>query len=430
MLDRVQFTAHGSTWYELQWDPDPPSWPPGARYEEVKHGVVEIVLEAACDRIGNPDWRVLRFFGIQEHPANLDADELRGLVSARFRSACAPRLFRCRHEPDRVRGEPREPAEISPRSSERRTLGYLDVKLVSPGGRALSSILCEIELPDGAVCTVASDGNGRILLDRIPQGACRIRLPRHDADRWRSLDGAEKQIVRRDPLQTHVVREGECSSKIAHRYGVHDWNRIWQADANASLRSKRKSPHVLHPGDEIAIPGLEVAQIERSTDATHRIELAAALHELRVVLRDPSGRPFKNEAYEMRSLPALDPEPLTGTVDGQGRVIQKLPAETLYVEVVLPRRGLSYSFSPSYLAPLPDHSTEPPPLDGPTAGHALRAAQARLNALGLPCGASDGVRGPRTREALRLLQTAAEQREPTRDLDRASSEKLAELFTV
>ena len=52
----------------------------------------------------------------------------------------------------------------------------------------------------------------------------------------------------------HVVRPGETLSKIAQRYGIHDWRALYDAPWNAGLRRKRPDPNSVRPGDVVNIP--------------------------------------------------------------------------------------------------------------------------------------------------------------------------------
>lgn len=52
----------------------------------------------------------------------------------------------------------------------------------------------------------------------------------------------------------HVVRQGECLSAIAKRYGFASYRIIYDHPDNAELRRARPNPNLLFPGDVIVIP--------------------------------------------------------------------------------------------------------------------------------------------------------------------------------
>jgi hypothetical protein len=54
--------------------------------------------------------------------------------------------------------------------------------------------------------------------------------------------------------RSHTVKQGESLYIIAAAHQIADWKKIWNDDANAELRGKRKSPHILFPGDTVVIP--------------------------------------------------------------------------------------------------------------------------------------------------------------------------------
>jgi hypothetical protein len=53
--------------------------------------------------------------------------------------------------------------------------------------------------------------------------------------------------------ERHVVKDGECTTSIAHDYG-HFWKTLWQDSANTELSDRRVTPNVLFPQDVMMIP--------------------------------------------------------------------------------------------------------------------------------------------------------------------------------
>lgn len=54
-------------------------------------------------------------------------------------------------------------------------------------------------------------------------------------------------------MPTHVVRSGDTFIKVATHYGIDDWRVLYQLQ-DAAFRKRRPNPHLIFPGDRIAIP--------------------------------------------------------------------------------------------------------------------------------------------------------------------------------
>ena len=205
------------------------------------------------------------------------------------------------------------------------------------------------------------------------------------------------------------MRDGECLSAIAHRYGLKSWPELWNDDNNAALREKRKSPHVLHPGDEVAVPGLAISEVRYATDATYRIEVARPELALDVVVADHHGRPFKSQPYELFLTDPADAkegtEPLRrGTTGGDGSVREKLSAGTTRVFIALPEIGITLPLAVSNVFALPESAQGAVDGGGLPTREVVRALKTRLNALGVACGTSDTTWTDELELALRQLR--------------------------
>jgi hypothetical protein len=58
---------------------------------------------------------------------------------------------------------------------------------------------------------------------------------------------------------SYTVRQGESVESIATQFG-HFWQTVWNDPQNADLKAKRKSPHLLFPGDVVFVPALRLRQ--------------------------------------------------------------------------------------------------------------------------------------------------------------------------
>lgn len=84
----------------------------------------------------------------------------------------------------------------------------------------------------------------------------------------------------------HVVEPGEHLSGIAAKHGFADFNLIWNDGANASLRQKRKNPHVLAPGDVVKIPDRVDKKEAAETAAVHSFKVKRPKLKLRIVVQN------------------------------------------------------------------------------------------------------------------------------------------------
>ncbi len=81
-------------------------------------------------------------------------------------------------------------------------------------------------------------------------------------------------------MKYHIVRQGDCLASISEEYGFL-LSTIWNHPENAKLRSCRKDPNVLFPGDKVFIPDADVRVEESTTDERHTFQLlneATVLH--------------------------------------------------------------------------------------------------------------------------------------------------------
>ena len=80
-------------------------------------------------------------------------------------------------------------------------------------------------------------------------------------------------------MPNHTVKQGECLSSIAAKYGFGDWKALYDHPSNAALKKKRPNPHVLFPGDVVSIPEKEKKQARVKTG-----------QELKLTVRGPGTR--------------------------------------------------------------------------------------------------------------------------------------------
>jgi hypothetical protein len=253
-------------------------------------------------------------------------------------------------------GEPfqRKQPEQTPRLE---TEHYIVVQAVSVEEMPVPGVQLELVIAGGEVKGALTDKDGLARVERIHAGNVVIRVLSVDGDLWEALDGAaSKPSSTDDRVRWHTVAQGECLSKIAHQYNLDGWKKLWEHPRNEPLRKKRKSPHVLLPGDAVALPGIDVYEIVRPTDATHRIKVKNSTSTARavVVFRDSEGEALSSEAYELRYEDGGTSHSKQGQLSGSGELREELPVTVQHVEVLLPDLGQRYQLKLGHLDPTED----------------------------------------------------------------------------
>jgi N-acetylmuramoyl-L-alanine amidase len=214
-------------------------------------------------------------------------------------------------------------------------------------------------------------------------------------------------LLRGGPLSAflHRIVQGECAVTLGAKYGF-DWHTIWDHPQNEKLRTKRRNPHVLMPGDTVYIPEVQGKTLGRPSDARHYFCLKSGKELLRVRLLDELGRPRAGLNYEMEVEGAWR----KGVTSAQGEIREWLRPGVAEAKFYLGDEGEELPVRIGHLDPADE----------------LSGAQARLANLGYEVGAIDGVLGPETKVALSEFQHAYSL-EPTGALDDATAARLIDL---
>lgn len=186
------------------------------------------------------------------------------------------------------------------------------------------------------------------------------------------------------PGEWHDVVQGEAVESIAAACG-HLTATIWDAPDNASLKDRRKDPHVLMPGDRLFIPPIEprTFQVQMGASASFKVTRPAA--RLRVQLMKADA-PRANEPFVL----TVDGREERGTTDGDGRVDAPIPARAERAVLIVGEgeTATRYELELRALDPIDEVS----------------GVQARLRNLGYDAGPVDGILGPRTGAAISAFQ--------------------------
>jgi len=217
----------------------------------------------------------------------------------------------------------------------------------------------------------------------------------------------------------HRIRQGDCLFNIASDRGFL-WQTIWNHPENVALRSLRRDPNILKPGDLLYIPDRTVKQEPRSTDRKHVFvdQGARAVLRLRIVdyeyqtqpeppappspaeparhvtEEDPELQPVQvNELPRANTQYALniDGNLIFGTTDGEGALSQPIPMNARAGTLTMDPGTLQETVIPlklGYLNPLSE----------------ISGLKHRLSNLGFGCGDDSDEITPDFQGSLREFQ--------------------------
>jgi hypothetical protein len=123
--------------------------------------------------------------------------------------------------------------------------------------------------------------------------------------------------------KVHVVARGDHASSIAARNGYATLDPVWDAKGNDSLRSSRRDPHQLVPGDRVVVPTAKITPVKRATGATHTFRVTVERLKLRLKVLDLLGRPVASESIRL----VLNGEEQELTTDADGVVVVPVPRD-------------------------------------------------------------------------------------------------------
>lgn len=197
---------------------------------------------------------------------------------------------------------------------------------------------------------------------------------------------AEQAAVEADALPTgngqYVAKEHDCIFRIAHEHG-HRWETLWDAPANAELRTARQNPGVLRAGDRVFIPPLREKHEPVQTERRHRFRKHTQTSQLRLLVKH-NDTPRANVPYTL----VIDEREYKGQTDAEGKLEQIIPAAARHGRLRLADETHEYEIEIGRLEPLESHV----------------GVRQRLRNLGFDPGVRESDLGPQTRAALRAFQ--------------------------
>ncbi|MHB9060825.1 MAG: peptidoglycan-binding protein [Desulfobacteria bacterium] len=207
----------------------------------------------------------------------------------------------------------------------------------------------------------------------------------------------------------YEVQAGECLNVIADRFGFFP-KTLWDHPKNAALKSGRKDPNVLLPGDRVFIPEKALREESAATGQRQRFRRKGVPSKMKIRLqRCGTAEPYANKRYVLN----VDGKLSEGTVDGEGNVALPIPPGTRKAVLTVGEGEAQESFDLEFGA-----------LDPPDS---IRGAQQRLRNLGFLSGEPMGKWDPASESALVRFQVqhvVTGDEEPSGVFDEMTKEKL------
>lgn len=186
--------------------------------------------------------------------------------------------------------------------------------------------------------------------------------------------------------ETHTVIDGESVENIAANYGL-PLDAIWGLSENQDLRDRRKDPHILRPGDKLAIPATTPLTYQRAIDQKHELVVQVPKSKLKLQLKK-LGQPRANQSCVL----IVDGKQTTETTDGQGNLEVPISGKAKKARLIVGTGN--------------DQITYDLKLRGIHPTSATTGWQARLHNLGYPVDVDGDATGAMSQAALCLFQEA------------------------
>ncbi len=205
--------------------------------------------------------------------------------------------------------------------------------------------------------------------------------------------------------EEYTVEQGDCIHSIAFDRGFFP-DTVWNDPGNAKLRSKRKDPHLLLPGDVVTIPDKRVSEVEKPTEQKHRFRRKGVPKFLRVRFVEVDN-PLAHRPYII----TIDGTHGEGNTDGDGWLKHPIPPNAREARILID--GAEYRFALGHLDPIDE----------------VAGVQGRLRSLGHYKGPIDGVMSQGTIGALKAFQ-GTNGLDPTGKIDEQTKSLLKKLSGI
>ncbi len=188
-------------------------------------------------------------------------------------------------------------------------------------------------------------------------------------------------------MPEYTVKQGDCMSSIAHKFGFADPKKIWERSENDELRKKRHDFNLLYPGDVLFIPERTDKKEQLKPGQKQKIQVSLPKKKLHLVLLDAKGKPRANLDYVLKA----GNETLKGNTGGGGAVDQLVSADVETATLTLGKEVMTL------------HIGKLNPVDN-TPDDGISGIQARLKNLGLLAGEIEGFVCQKTQKAVKAFQ--------------------------
>ena len=152
--------------------------------------------------------------------------------------------------------------------------------------------------------------------------------------------------------QTYTITQGDHLSGIAEKFGFRDFESIWSHANNQALKSQRKDPHVLLPGDRLFIPDKSEKTVTVSTTQVHYFQTTAKPLLLRIALKDFDDAPIANTACELE----VEGNTQKLTTDADGRIQASIPKTAQTGTLRVPDLAMEVPIRIGHLDPVEEDS--------------------------------------------------------------------------
>ncbi len=138
----------------------------------------------------------------------------------------------------------------------------------------------------------------------------------------------------------HKVVQGECLISIAQKFGLANWQTIYDASENSAFKTLRKNPNMICPGDELFIPILTGTKQKADLNKKTTFVLKKAKGYFSICLIDRKSNPLPDVPYELsfyKSENNKTAEPIlkieNSKSDSDGYVEHKLPKGAKFAQL-------------------------------------------------------------------------------------------------
>jgi len=215
-------------------------------------------------------------------------------------------------------------------------------------------------------------------------------------------------------VKTVKVKQGECMSSYAKKYGFHDPDVIYSHADNSALKAARDNPHILKKGDVVKIPDKVKKEEICAAGATHVFKVKGLTTQFKIIVEDFEGTALGGKKYDLE----IDNTTLDGMTGGDGLIEKDIDAVAKRGKLTV---WLDDEKTKSITWPLAIGSLDP--------YEENTGVQSRLNNLGYACGKVDGKIGKKTKAAIKVFKTI-NGLDKDEVLDTATKDKLKEVFGI